>query len=67
MHEFAHLSSEIGVSLRLLMLGLEYTASELVTGLRRSWQAGVLDLVLNFVPGAGLALLLGWGVVGARA
>jgi CPA2 family monovalent cation:H+ antiporter-2 len=44
---------------------LEYTAAELVTGLRRSWQAGVVDLVLNFLPGAGLAVLLGWGVVGA--
>jgi CPA2 family monovalent cation:H+ antiporter-2 len=65
MHEFAHLSSEIGVILLLLMLGLEYTAAELVTGLRRSWQAGVLDLVLNFLPGAGLAVMLGWGLVGA--
>lgn len=65
MHEFSHLSGEIGVILLLLMLGLEYTASELVTGLRRSWQAGVLDFVLNFLPGAGLAVLLGWGLVGA--
>ncbi|TVU63906.1 cation:proton antiporter [Paenarthrobacter nitroguajacolicus] len=65
MHEFAHLSGEIGVILLLLMLGLEYTASELVTGLRRSWQAGVMDFVLNFIPGAGLAVLLGWGLVGA--
>ncbi|MFJ4210335.1 cation:proton antiporter [Paenarthrobacter sp. NPDC089675] len=65
MHEFAHLSGEIGVILLLLMLGLEYTASELVTGLRRSWQAGVLDFVLNFLPGAGLAVILGWGLVGA--
>ncbi len=65
MQEFAHLSGEIGVILLLLMLGLEYTAAELFTGLRRSWQAGVLDLVLNFLPGAGLALLLGWGTVGA--
>ncbi|MCO4250186.1 cation:proton antiporter [Pseudarthrobacter raffinosi] len=65
MQEFAHLSGEIGVILLLLMLGLEYTAAELFTGLRRSWQAGVLDLVLNFIPGAALALLLGWGAVGA--
>jgi len=63
--EFSHLSGEIGVILLLLMLGLEYTAAELFTGLRRSWQAGVLDLVLNFLPGAALALLLGWGAVGA--
>ena len=65
MQEFAHVSGEIGVILLLLMLGLEYTAAELFTGLRRSWQAGVLDLVLNFIPGAALALLLGWGPVGA--
>ncbi|MDQ0921584.1 CPA2 family monovalent cation:H+ antiporter-2 [Pseudarthrobacter sp. W1I19] len=65
MKEFAHLSGEIGVILLLLMLGLEYTAAELFTGLRRSWQAGVLDLVLNFLPGAALALFLGWGGVGA--
>jgi CPA2 family monovalent cation:H+ antiporter-2 len=62
---FAHLSGEIGVILLLLMLGLEYSAPELVTGMRRSWQGGVLDLVLNFLPGAGLAVLLGWGPVGA--
>ncbi|MDR6416559.1 cation:proton antiporter [Pseudarthrobacter sulfonivorans] len=65
MKEFAHLSGEIGVILLLLMLGLEYTAAELFTGLRRSWQAGVLDLVLNFLPGAAIAFLLGWGPVGA--
>lgn len=65
MHDFAHLSGEIGVILLLLMLGLEYTAAELFTGLRRSWQSGVLDLVLNFLPGAALAFFLGWGGVGA--
>jgi CPA2 family monovalent cation:H+ antiporter-2 len=65
MKEFSHLSGEIGVILLLLMLGLEYTATELVTGLRRSWKAGILDFVLNFLPGAALAALLGWGVVGA--
>jgi len=65
MKEFAHLAGEIGVILLLLMLGLEYTASELFTGLRRSWQGGILDLVLNFLPGAGLALFLDWGPVGA--
>ncbi|WP_258803861.1 cation:proton antiporter [Pseudarthrobacter sp. NS4] len=63
--EFSHLAGEIGVILLLLMLGLEYTAAELFTGLRRSWQAGVLDLVLNFLPGVLLALFLGWGGVGA--
>lgn len=59
------IASEIGVVLLLLMLGLEYTATELVTGLRQSWLAGVTDLVLNVVPGAAVALMLGWGPVGA--
>jgi CPA2 family monovalent cation:H+ antiporter-2 len=63
--EFAHLASEIGVVLLLLLLGLEYSAAELVAGLRRSWTAGVLDIVLNALPGVGVALLLGWGPVGA--
>jgi monovalent cation:H+ antiporter-2, CPA2 family len=63
--EFGHIASEIGVVLLLLLLGLEYTASELVTGLRKAWMAGVVDLVLNAAPGAAVALLLGWGPVGA--
>ncbi|ORI23584.1 cation:proton antiporter [Rhodococcus sp. 1168] len=63
--EFSELASEIGVILLLLLLGLEYTATELVTGLRRSWMAGVVDIVLNFAPGAVVALMLGWGGVGA--
>jgi CPA2 family monovalent cation:H+ antiporter-2 len=63
--EFSELASEIGVILLLLLLGLEYTAAELVTGLRRSSLAGIVDIVLNFTPGAILALVLGWGGVGA--
>jgi CPA2 family monovalent cation:H+ antiporter-2 len=63
--EFGHIASEIGVVLLLLMLGLEYTARELVTGLKGSWPAGIVDLVLNFTPGAALALILGWGGPGA--
>ncbi|HEY3481893.1 MAG TPA: cation:proton antiporter, partial [Streptomyces sp.] len=62
---FTHLASEIGVVLLLLLLGLEYSAAELFTGLRRSWTAGLLDIVLNTVPGAAVALLLGWGPIGA--
>lgn len=65
--EFTHIASEIGVVLLLLLLGLEYSASELTTGLKKSWMAGVLDLVLNAAPGAVAALLLGWGPVGALA
>ncbi|MEU6644315.1 cation:proton antiporter [Saccharomonospora sp. NPDC046836] len=62
---FTELASEIGVVLLLLLLGLEYSAAELVTGLRRSWMAGLVDVVLNALPGAAVALILGWGPIGA--
>ncbi|MEV6430445.1 cation:proton antiporter [Nocardia sp. NPDC051463] len=65
--EFIHLASEIGVVLLLLLLGLEYSAPELVTGMRRSWQAGLLDIALNATPGVVVALGLGWGLTGAIA
>lgn len=65
LEEFSEIASEIGVILLLLLLGLEYTAGELVTGLKQSWMAGLLDIVLNFLPGAAIALMLGWGGVGA--
>ena len=62
---FAHRASEIGVLLLLLMFGLEYTAKELVTGLKQSWMAGVVDIVQNMLPGVAVALTLDWGTVGA--
>lgn len=64
---FTSLASEIGVVLLLLTLGLEYTADELFTGLRRSWTSGLIDLVLNAAPGVAVALILGWGPLGALA
>ena len=63
--EFGHLAGEIGVVLLLLLLGLEYTAPELVSGMRKAWSAGLLDIVLNATPGAAVALILGWGPTGA--
>jgi monovalent cation:H+ antiporter-2, CPA2 family len=62
---FTGIAGEVGVVLLLLLLGLEYSASELVTGLKRSWAAGLVDIVLNAAPGAAVALILGWGPVGA--
>ncbi|BDZ45725.1 cation:proton antiporter [Naasia aerilata] len=64
---FFETGSEIGVILLLLMLGLEYTAGELVESLSRSRAAGLLDAALNATPGALFALLLGWGPVAAIA
>ncbi len=65
--EFVGTGAEIGVVLLLLLLGLEYTASELVTNLRTQLPSGVVDFVLNALPGAAAALLLGWGPVAAVA
>ena len=59
--EFIEIGAEIGVILLLAMLGLEYSAKELVGNLRSAAPAGVIDALLNALPGAGLALLLGWG------
>ncbi|MER8155290.1 cation:proton antiporter [Streptomyces sp. NPDC094472] len=63
--EFVATGAEIGVILLLLMLGLEYTASDLVSNLKTQYRAGLVDAVLNALPGAVMALLLGWGPVAA--
>jgi CPA2 family monovalent cation:H+ antiporter-2 len=60
--EFIAVGADIGVILLLLMLGLEYTGRELLTGLRSSTRAGLVDLVANYVPGFVAGLLLGLGV-----
>ncbi|WP_078888313.1 cation:proton antiporter [Streptomyces sclerotialus] len=65
--EFVGVGAEIGVILLLLLLGLEYSASELVTSLRTQYPSGAVDFLLNAVPGAVAALLLGWGPVAAVA
>ena len=59
--EFIEVGAEIGVVLLLVMLGLEYSADELVGNLRAAASAGVIDALLNALPGAAFALLLGWG------
>ena len=59
--------AELGVILLLLLLGLEYSGRELVEHARRQMAPGLMDLLLNSVPGVALALLFGWGVPGAVA
>ena len=59
--EFIGIGAQIGVVLLLVMLGLEYSADELVDNLRAAAPAGLIDMVLNALPGAAFALLLGWG------
>jgi CPA2 family monovalent cation:H+ antiporter-2 len=65
--EFIHVGAEIGVVLLLVMLGLEYSAEELVGSLRSGAVAGGFDALLNALPGAAFALLLGWGWQAALA
>lgn len=60
--EFVEVGAELGVIFLLLMLGLEYSARELLSGMRTIAPAGFLDFGLNFTPGFAAGLLLGWGV-----
>lgn len=62
-HGFVELGSEIGLILLLFMLGLEYSAADLVHTMRRSTRTAVLDVVLNFTPGLVAGFLLGFGLV----
>jgi CPA2 family monovalent cation:H+ antiporter-2 len=61
--DFIHIGGEIGVLLLLFMLGLEYTGDELSHNLREGLPAGVVDFALNFSPGPGAGLLLGWSAL----
>ena len=63
--EFIEVGAEVGVILLLLLLGLEYSASELVGTLRTAAPAGLVDLGLNFTPGLLAGLLLGWSALAA--
>jgi CPA2 family monovalent cation:H+ antiporter-2 len=58
--QFIETGAQIGVILLLLMLGLEYSGSELVANLRSNTGAGVLDIALNATPGVVAAHLFGW-------
>jgi monovalent cation:H+ antiporter-2, CPA2 family len=63
--DFVEIAAGLGVILLLFVIGLEYTAEELSAHLRRFRRAGLLDALLNFPPGLGLGLLLGFGPVAA--
>ncbi|GGM10411.1 cation:proton antiporter [Nakamurella endophytica] len=57
---FISTGAEIGVVLLLLLLGLEYSAPELMTNLRQQAPAGIVNLVANSAPGVAVGLILGW-------
>jgi len=60
--EFLEVGAQIGVVLLLLLLGLEYTPDDLKVGLRTTWKAGIVDAIVNGVPGFAMGLILGWSV-----
>jgi CPA2 family monovalent cation:H+ antiporter-2 len=63
--DFIAVGADIGVVMLLLVLGLEYSPSELSSGLRTNWPAGLVDLLTSFPPGVILGLVLGWDPVAA--
>jgi CPA2 family monovalent cation:H+ antiporter-2 len=65
--DFISVAANIGVIMLLVMLGLEYSASELTASLRVQAPIGLLDGLLNAIPGAVVALIAGWGAVAAVA
>ena len=56
---FLEVAASIGVVLLLLSLGLEFSAAEFTSALKRHAPSGVVDAVLNGLPGLVAGLLLG--------
>lgn len=63
--DFLTLGAQIGAILLLLLLGLEYSANELVDSIRERRSLGFIDAIINFLPGAFAGFLFGWGATGA--
>lgn len=62
---FIEFGAELGVIFLLLMLGLEYSARELVQGVRSVAWVGLGDFLLNFTPGFLTGIILDLGLVPA--
>ncbi len=58
--DFISIIAEIGVLLLLFTLGLEYSDVELRSGLRTGVLPGIVDMLLNGLPGVAVGLLPGW-------
>lgn len=63
--DFISIIAQIGVLLLLFTLGLEYSDMELRSGLRTGALVGVIDMLLNALPGVAAGLLLGWSPLAA--
>jgi len=58
---FVAAGADLGVLL-LLALGLEFSGEDLRETLRRGRRAGVVDLIVNTVPGLAAGALMGWSI-----
>lgn len=65
--DFLDLGAQIGAILLLLLLGLEHSAPDLAKAFKERKSAGFFDVAVNFLPGAALAFVLGWGPLAAIA
>ncbi|MGH3959023.1 cation:proton antiporter [Mycobacterium sp.] len=65
--QFITTGAPIGIVLLLLTLGLEFSAGEFASSLRRHVPSAAVDVVLNALPGALVGWLLGFDGVGILA
>ncbi|GAA4865042.1 cation:proton antiporter [Saccharopolyspora rosea] len=65
--DFVRIGASIGVVLLLLTLGLEFSVDEFTVTLRRHVPSGLVDMVLNALPGAVAGVLLGLDATGIVA
>jgi CPA2 family monovalent cation:H+ antiporter-2 len=63
--DFLNLGAQLGAILLLLLLGLEYSADELVKSVKERKSLGIVDILANFLPGILMGFILGWGWLGA--
>ena len=62
---FVEIGAEVGLILVLFALGLEHTSRDLLATARTALTPGLVDLLMNFTPGALAGLALGWGPLAA--
>lgn len=65
--DFLNTGAQIGAILLLLLLGLEYSAYDLAKAFSERRSAGLVDFLMNAVPGFLIGLVAGWGLIGAFA
>lgn len=63
--DFLNVGAQIGAILLLLLMGMEYSAREISQTFNSAKSVIAVDAFVNGVPGALIALIIGWGWQGA--